>query len=193
MLPALNVLAGYLFGSIPFGVLLARWRAGVDVRAQGSGNIGATNVARVAGKRLGAVVLGLDAGKAALPVFAALRLWPDSPWLHAAVAVSAFLGHVFPPWLKFRGGKGVATALGGLLVLVPEAALAGGLAYILVVGAWKKSSLGSLVGGVLAVVMAFLTGRSRPYAYLAALLFGLILFTHRGNIRRLWRRTERSF
>jgi glycerol-3-phosphate acyltransferase PlsY len=193
MLPALNVLLGFLLGSIPFGMLLARWRAGVDVRQQGSGNIGATNVARVAGKKLGALVLVLDASKGALPVLAALRLWPDLPWLHGAVALAAFLGHVFPPWLAFRGGKGVATAFGGLLALVPAAALSGLVAYALVAGAWKKSSLGSLVGGVVTVGVAFRVAPTLEYAWLAALLFGLMLWTHRGNLRRLWKRTERSF
>lgn len=192
-LEALNILVGYLLGSIPFGVLIARWRAGVDVRQAGSGNIGATNVARVAGRKLGVLVLVLDAAKGALPAWGATALFPGEAWVHAGVGLAAFLGHVFPPWLKFKGGKGVATALGVLVVLEPYAALAAFAAYAGMVGAWKKSSLGSLTGGVVALTVAFMSHRPREYAYLTALLFALMLFTHRGNIKRLWRRTERSF
>jgi len=190
---ALNVLVGYLLGSIPFGVLIARWKAGVDVRQAGSGNIGATNVARVAGKKLGVVVLVLDALKGSLPVAVSLWLLPGLPWWHAGVGLAAFLGHVFPPWLRFKGGKGVATALGVLLVLEPYAALAGFCVYAAMVGKWKKSSLGSLAGGMVGVGVAFLSPRPAEYAWLTALLFALMLFTHRGNIGRLLRRTERSF
>ncbi len=187
------VLIGYLAGSVPFGVLLTRWLRGVDVRRDGSGNIGATNVARVAGKKLGAVVLLLDALKGALAVLLALWLMPGAPRVHAAVGLAAFLGHVYPVWLKLHGGKGVATALGVLVVLVPLAALAGALIYAGVVAAWRVSSIGSLAGGVTAVLTAALTARAPEYAWLSALLFALILWTHRGNIQRLWRHTERRF
>ncbi len=105
-MPAVLVLLGYLAGSIPFGVLVTRWARGVDVREQGSGNIGATNVARVAGKKLGVLVLVLDALKGTLPVVLALRLLPESPRAHVAVALAAFLGHCYPVWLKFQGRQG---------------------------------------------------------------------------------------
>lgn len=190
MLAAL-VVVGYLAGSIPFGVLVTRWARGVDVRAEGSGNIGATNVARVAGKKLGILVLVLDALKGALPVVLALRMMPESPRAHVAVAVVAFLGHCYPVWLKFRGGKGVATALGVLLVLVPLAALAGAAIYGLVLGVTRVSSLGSLTAGVAAVATAAFTAPAREYALLSGFLFAFILWTHRGNIQRLLRRTER--
>jgi glycerol-3-phosphate acyltransferase PlsY len=181
------ILLGYLAGSVPFGVLLTRWRRGVDVRRDGSGNIGATNVARVAGKKLGAVVLLLDALKGSLVVLLALWLLPGAPRVHAAVGLAAFLGHVYPVWLKLHGGKGVATALGVLAVL------AGALVYAGLVAAWRVSSLGSLAGGVTAVLVAALTARAPEYAWLSALLFALILWTHRGNIQRLLRHTERRF
>jgi acyl phosphate:glycerol-3-phosphate acyltransferase len=184
---------GYLAGSIPFGVLLTRWVRGVDVRQSGSGNIGATNVTRVAGKKLGAGVLLLDALKGALAVLLALWLHPESPRLHVAVGLAAFLGHVYPVWLKLQGGKGVATALGVLVVLVPLAALSAALVYAGLVAAWRVSSVGSLAGGVTAVGVAALTARAPEYSGLALLLFVLILWTHRGNILRLWRRTERRF
>ncbi|MFL5349824.1 MAG: glycerol-3-phosphate 1-O-acyltransferase PlsY [Hyalangium sp.] len=192
-MPAALVLLGYLAGSIPFGVLVTRWARGVDVRAEGSGNIGATNVARVAGKKLGVLVLALDALKGALPVLLSLRLMPDSPRVHVAVGLAAFLGHCFPVWLKFRGGKGVATALGVLLVLVPLAALAGAAVYGLVLAITRVSSLGSLTAGVVAVVTAAFTARAPEYAVLSGLLFAFMLWTHRSNILRLLRHTERRF
>lgn len=192
-MPYVFVLLGYLAGSIPFGVLLTRWLRGVDVRQQGSGNIGATNVTRVAGKKLGAVVLLLDALKGALPVALALRLLPGQPVLHVLVALAAVLGHVYPVWLKLRGGKGVATALGVLLVLSPLAALAGALAYAAVFAVWRVSSLGSLTAGATVVGTSALSDRPREYAGLSAVLFGLMLWTHRSNIGRLLRHTERRF
>lgn len=192
MVEALLVLAGYLSGSIPFGVLVTKLGRGVDVRSGGSGNIGATNVARVAGKKLGALVLVLDALKGALPVIAAIAMLPAAPRLHAAVGLAAFLGHVFPVWLKLHGGKGVATALGVLLVLVPYAALAGAALWILCILILRISSVGSLAGGIIAVGVAFFTAREDAYAMLTAALFGMMLFTHRGNISRLLRRAERK-
>ncbi len=192
-MPYALILLGYLAGSIPFGVLLTRWLRGVDVRQQGSGNIGATNVTRVAGKKLGAVVLLLDALKGALPVALAVRLLPGLPFLHVLVGLGAVLGHVYPVWLKLRGGKGVATALGVLVVLVPLAALAGALAYAAVFAVWRVSSLGSLTAGATVVGTSALTDRPREYAGLSAVLFALMLWTHRGNIGRLLRHTERRF
>nr|WP_153867363.1 MULTISPECIES: glycerol-3-phosphate 1-O-acyltransferase PlsY [Myxococcaceae] len=187
------MLLGYLCGSVPFGVLLTRWRRGVDVRAAGSGNIGATNVTRVAGKRLGAVVLGLDALKGALPVLLSVQLQPAAPALHAAVGLAAFFGHVYPIWLRLRGGKGVATALGVLLALVPQAALAGAVVYVAVVAARRVSSLGSLAGALTAVAVAVATARAPEYVLLAMLLLLLVVWTHRGNIARIVRRSERRF
>ncbi|ATB31540.1 glycerol-3-phosphate 1-O-acyltransferase PlsY [Melittangium boletus] len=193
MSSATLLLLGYLAGSIPFGVLLTRWVRGVDVRQSGSGNIGATNVTRVAGKKLGAVVLLLDALKGSLAVGLALWFAPEEPRMHAAVGLAAFLGHVYPVWLKLHGGKGVATALGVLVVLVPVAALSAALVYAGLVAAWRVSSVGSLAGGVTAVVLSALTAPAPEYAGLAVLLFALILWTHRSNIHRLLRRTERRF
>lgn len=181
---------GYLMGSIPFGVLITRRAVGVDVRSQGSGNIGATNVARVAGKKVGILVLLLDALKGAVPVLLARAGWPEAVWLHAGVAGSAFLGHVFPVWLGFKGGKGVATALGVLLVLEPWVALSGLGVYLLVFALFRVSSLGSLAGALTAGVLAFRFA-PRAYASLTLVLLLLILWTHRGNIQRLLARSER--
>ncbi|WP_338869666.1 glycerol-3-phosphate 1-O-acyltransferase PlsY [Myxococcus stipitatus] len=187
------VLLGYLAGSIPFGVLLTRWLRGVDVRQEGSGNIGATNVTRVAGKKLGALVLVLDAVKGALPVALAVRLVPGQPMVHVMVGLAAVLGHVYPVWLKLHGGKGVATALGVLLVLAPLAALAAGTAYIAIFLVSRVSSLGSLFAGATAVGTTACTAPAAEYTGLSAFLFVVMLWTHRSNIGRLLRRTERRF
>jgi glycerol-3-phosphate acyltransferase PlsY len=184
------VAAGYLAGSVPFGVLVTRVFAGQDVRAAGSGNIGATNVARVAGKGLGALVLALDAAKGAVPVWLAVRLSPELPLLHVAVAAAAFLGHVFPVWLRFQGGKGVATALGVLLVLLPESAGLGFVVWLVVLATTRISSVGSLLGALVAVTSAFFFGRPLPYALLGVGLLAAMLWTHRGNLSRLLRRAE---
>jgi glycerol-3-phosphate acyltransferase PlsY len=185
MIAAGLVLLGYLSGSIPFGLLLVHAARGVDVRAQGSGNIGATNVARVAGKGLGVVVLVLDALKGALPVLLARAVEP-APLVPAAVGLAAFAGHVAPPWLGFRGGKGVATALGVLAVLAPRAALAGAVTYALVFALFRVSSVGSLLAGVVAVAVAWLLpGTAVAAAALTSVLFAAMLWTHRGNIRRI--------
>jgi glycerol-3-phosphate acyltransferase PlsY len=190
VLPALLVAAGYLSGSVPFGVLITRRATGLDVRTKGSGNIGATNVARVAGKKLGVLVLVLDALKGVAPVLVARLVLSQLLWLHAGVALAAFLGHVFPVWLKFKGGKGVATALGVLLVLVPYAALCGFVAYAAIFAIWRVSSIGSLVGGLTALVVAAIFAPA-PYAALTILLFLLMIFTHRSNIGRLLAKSEK--
>ncbi len=180
---------GYLMGSIPFGVLVSKVVGGTDLRSAGSGNIGATNVARVLGKKLGALVLLLDALKGALPVLLGCHLFPQLAWLHGGIGLAAFLGHVFPVWLKFKGGKGVATALGVLLVLVPIAALSGAALWLLFILTLRLSSVGSLLGGLLAVVVAILTAQLE-YAVATSVFLALMIFTHRGNLVRLYRRTE---
>jgi glycerol-3-phosphate acyltransferase PlsY len=184
------VALGYFAGSIPFGVLLTRWFAHKDVRAAGSGNIGATNVARVAGKKLGALVLLLDAGKGAAPVAVAMHVLPQEYLLHTMVGLAAFLGHVFPVWLKFKGGKGVATAAGVLAVLVPLAALAGFAVFALLVAVFRVASVGSLAGGLTALTVSFFLGKPLEYPLLGAVLLVMMIFTHRGNIGRLLRRAE---
>jgi glycerol-3-phosphate acyltransferase PlsY len=190
MIAAGLVLLGYLSGSVPFGLLLVQATRGVDVRERGSGNIGATNVARVAGKPLGVLVLMLDALKGAFPVLLARAVDPGA-LVPAAVGLGAFAGHVAPPWLGFRGGKGVATALGVLAVLAPRAALAGAVTYGLVLAVLRISSVGSLLAGVVAVAVAWLLPGTPPAsAALTTVLFLAMLWTHRGNIGRLLRRGE---
>ncbi len=181
------ILASYLAGSIPTGLLVARAK-GIDIRATGSGNIGATNVARALGKKLGALVLVLDALKGFIPVLLAGR-WLDDVAL-AAVGIAAVLGHVFPVWLRFRGGKGVATALGVFAALTPIPAAAAVLVYLAVVLVTRISSVGSLLGAT--ALLAGMVIASEPPAWLAlgGAVWLLILFRHRDNIRRLLRRQE---
>ena len=181
---------GYFCGSIPFGVIVTSLVAGKDVRAEGSGNIGATNVARVAGKKLGALVLLLDAAKGSLPVLLGLWLAPLEPLLHVAIGAAAFLGHVFPVWLKFKGGKGVATALGVLLVLLPISALIGFITWLFVLATTRISSIGSLLGALLAIISSFFMARPLAYSLLGVGLLLAMLWTHRGNLERIFKRTE---
>lgn len=192
----LLVVVAYLSGSVPYGLVLTRLVAGVDVRQVGSGNIGATNVARAGGKVLGLVVLSLDVLKAVAPVVAARWILAGSPnaepWV-TGVAVAAFVGHVFPVWLRFQGGKGVATGLGIFLVLAPWAALAGVAAYAALYAITRISSLGSLVGTAVCCLGAFAWhGVRSPISWAGLAVALLVVFRHRDNIRRLLRGEEKG-
>jgi acyl phosphate:glycerol-3-phosphate acyltransferase len=182
------VAVGYLLGSIPTGVLVAR-RHGVDLRTVGSGNIGATNVARALGKRTGVFVLVFDALKGLGAVLLAIGFGASDPWL-VAVGYAAVLGHVFPVWLKLHGGKGVATSVGVLLGILPVAGAAAAVAYLVVYGKTRTSSLGSLTGATAALLAAPFVATSLPRLSLAAMVFVTIVVTHRENIRRLLRGEE---
>ncbi len=190
----LLVVAGYLSGSVPYGYVLTRLVAGVDVRQVGSGNIGATNAARAGGKALGLVVLALDVLKAVVPVLVARSLLAGSPrhdlWV-TAVAVAAFAGHLFPIWLRFHGGKGVATGLGIFLVLSPWAALAGAVSYAALYALTRISSLGSLAGTAVCCVGTFLWhGLRSPISWAGLVISLLVVWRHRENSRRLVRGEE---
>ncbi len=192
------VVAGYLLGSVPFGLLISRALAGVDVRQVGSGNIGATNVGRAAGPAAGVATLVLDAAKGALPALAAQAfLDPAGPggaaW-PAAAGVAAFLGHLFPPWLRFRGGKGVASGFGALLVLAPGAALAGAVVFAIVLTATRIVSLGSLAGAASAAAVALsVHGGRSPVSWASVVVATAVGLKHRSNLRRLLARSERRF
>ncbi len=180
--------AAYVAGSIPFGLLVARAK-GVDIRAAGSGNIGATNVARVVGKPLGVLVLVLDAAKGFGPTFAALRA--GGPQVAAIAGILAIVGHVFPVWLRFRGGKGVATALGVFLALAPVEAGIAFATYAVVYGIRRISSVGSLCGGAALLVAMLVRGQPPAILALGGAAFALIVWRHRGNIARILRREEK--
>jgi glycerol-3-phosphate acyltransferase PlsY len=189
------VVLGYLAGSIPFGVVLGRFVLGVDVRKVGSGNIGATNVARAGGKKLGVVVLLLDALKAIVPILVARAIFAGSDreqlWT-VAVAVSAFVGHLFPVWLRFKGGKGVATGVGIFLVLAPWAALAGIVTYAVAYATTRVSSVGSLAGTAVCTLGAFVShGWTHPVSWAGVAIAALIFVRHHENIRRLFRGEEK--
>ncbi|HWU85662.1 MAG TPA: glycerol-3-phosphate acyltransferase, partial [Kofleriaceae bacterium] len=176
------VAAAFWAGAIPFGVLIAR-RRGVEIRAHGSGNIGATNVARVLGARAGAVVLLLDALKGAVPTLAALAAGAD-PRLRALVGGAAILGHCFSPFLGGRGGKGVATTFGVFLVLEPSLAGGAAVVFAIVLGATRVPALGSLAG-VVALSAVLVARGGDPTAALACATTALLVYTHRANLARL--------
>ena len=201
MPPALVVVLAYLLGSIPFGYLIVRARGGGDVRETGSGGTGATNVTRRAGKSAGLLTLLLDATKGlAAVLLARWLLTPDFSvnWWVAASAFAVVVGHVFPVWLRFRGGKGVAPGLGVFLALAPAAVPVALAAFAIVVRRTRYVSLGSITAAALMPLVVFVldsrfpaTGQRGPERVVAAAAgAALIIFAHRENIRRLLGGTE---
>ena len=190
-----SALVGYLLGSIPFGYLLVRVFHGADVRTTGSGNIGATNVARRS-PALGVLTLVLDALKGAAAVwFAQKAFFPaDRTWAFVA-ALAAVAGHLFPVWLRFRGGKGVATGLGSFLILAPKSVLLAIGIFIVLVLVFRYVSLGSIAAAASFPLLAFFTHEERhprPLALLACAVL-LIIVKHHKNIRRLLSGAEPKF
>jgi glycerol-3-phosphate acyltransferase PlsY len=190
--------AAYLLGSIPFGLLLGKLFGGADVRKTGSGNIGATNVARVAGPLAGIFTLLLDAAKGALAVVLAARLSDQSSTWMIIAGLCALVGHCFPIWLGFHGGKGVATAAGVFLMLCPPALLGSVILFVLVVLYWRYVSLGSMSAAAampLLIYFFWAPHHAPPYAVtfgsLAAAL--LIVYKHDANIQRLVQGDEPKF
>ena len=177
----------YLIGSIPFGLVLTRLSKAGDLRTIGSGNIGATNVLRTGRKGLALATLILDALKGALPVWLAYRYF--GPDMAVVVGLGAVLGHCFPLWLKFRGGKGVATAAGVVLALTPQTFAIVLLLFALAVALTRYVSLGSIIAAIAAVPAAWLL-ESAQAAELYALIALIILIKHHANIRRLLRGDE---
>lgn len=181
------VIAAYFIAAIPVGVLLGRLR-GVDIREVGSGNIGATNAARALGPRLGMVVLVLDAGKAALPVVLARQSFAlganDDVGL-AAVAMAAVLGHIFPIYLGFRGGKGVACALGVFVVLDSAVALGALLLYVQTLVLTRTSAIGSLTAVSAMTISLFIADAPRAYQLLSLGIAVVIWVRHTSNVRGL--------
>lgn len=174
----------FLSGSIPFGVLLSRLVAGRDVRSVGSGNIGAANVARAAGMGTGIAVAVLDVTKGMVPVWIGALAGLENTAL-ALVALMAVIGHDFSLFLRFRGGKGVATTLGVILVLAPTAATAAIVTWVVVVFLWRYTSLASLVALALLPLFLAVTGQPAIYVVLGSLLFVLSALKHWENIVRL--------
>jgi len=179
----------FLLAAVPFGLVLTSMLTDMDIRSSGSGNIGATNVYRLAGRRLGIATLTCDILKGFVPTL--LSLWVMDGVIGVSLTIlAAFLGHCYSPYLAFRGGKGVATGVGGFLAAAPLAALLATCAWIGIVAFTRKSSLGALVG--LAVMVAGLTifTSTRALLPVAAVMGALVLWRHRSNIRRLLSGTE---
>lgn len=184
---ALVALAGYLMGSVPFGVLMARAFGLGDLRKIGSGNIGATNVLRTGNRAAAALTLALDAAKGAVAVMVARAagLGEDAA---ALAGLAAFLGHLFPVWIGFRGGKGVATFLGTLLALAPLAGVAACATWLATAAVFRISSLSALVAAALAPLVMIALGAEGALA--AAVMAALVFVRHRANIARLRAGTE---
>jgi glycerol-3-phosphate acyltransferase PlsY len=184
----LLALIAYLLGSVPTGYIIGSW-AGVDVRKAGSGNVGATNVARVVGKRQGIFTLIADAAKGFVPVVIALKLGL-TPATVAVIGIAAFLGHLYPIFLRFRGGKGVATALGVFLGLAPWAAGILTVIFAAVVLMTRVVSLSSMVTAAAAPLVLWLLRYSPVLIPMSVFIAAMIILRHRENIRRLLSGTE---
>lgn len=187
----LTACAAYLIGSVPFSYLVARAFGVSDVRRVGSGNVGATNVLRTAGRPAGVLAFLLDAGKGALAAELTIGLLPGELALPAVAAVAAVFGHMHPVWLRFHGGKGVATGFGAFALLAPLAASSAVVAFVIVAAATRYVSLGSIAGAVALAGFALVERGAGPVATGAAFTAALIVFRHRSNLRRIVTGTER--
>ncbi len=181
----LAIVGGYLLGSIPFGLIAARLGGAGDIRKIGSGNIGATNVLRTGRRDLAAFTLIGDMGKGALAILIARWLLPDAPDVGTIAGGAAFLGHLFPVWLKFKGGKGVATFFGVLLAAAWPVGLLSGLTWIVMAAIARYSSLAALTAAGLAPVFAWYTHESWAVFWLTVFMAALIFLRHRANMGRL--------
>jgi len=186
---ALLILLSFLLGAIPFGYLIGLAK-GVDVRKHGSGNVGATNVARVLGKPYGIAVYILDFLKGFIPTFVAVKLYGTDSWITALVGLAAVLGHMFSPFLGFRGGKGVATASGVLFGVAPDLALAVLAVWFIVFKLGGYVSLGSIAAALSAIFLVGIFGYPFPVKFLVTLTAVLILIKHRSNLERLFEGKE---
>ena len=193
------LLIAYLLGSIPFGYLIVKWKAGADVRRTGSGATGATNVTRTAGRAAGIATLILDAAKGFVAVLIARSLIGEegTNWVIAGAAVLAVVGHIFPVWLNFKAGKGVATGLGVFLALAPLAVATSAAVFIVVVALTRYISLGSILAAGSAPLWAWLWQRNDPdlRQIMVALAVSsiIIIAKHHENFRRLVAGTEHKF
>jgi acyl phosphate:glycerol-3-phosphate acyltransferase len=194
----------YLLGSVPFGYLAGRLAA-IDIRKVGSGNVGATNVVRVLGKRYGYPVFALDVSKGFAAVVISMLMAPGRPpeWNSPEIfgilaAISSVLGHLYPPWLKFEGGKGVATSAGALLALTPVATLIGVAIWIIVFWLTRYVSLASITAAVILPIVILVIGShdrhtGKPLVYSSACVAAVVIWRHRSNLSRLMRGTEPRF
>ncbi len=194
MIPALTLVACYLIGAIPFGYVLVRWKTGRDVRSMGSGNIGATNVLRTTGRAAGVVTLLLDIGKGFFAVWLAEFLTRQDPLWMSASALAVMAGHAFPIFLKFKGGKAVASFVGAFLYLTPLPLAAVLLVFVATVALTRYISLGSILGAGSFPLGVWLISHPPLPVLAASILAGaFIVWRHRANIERLRSGTEHVF
>jgi acyl phosphate:glycerol-3-phosphate acyltransferase len=189
MVMVLLIGVSYSLGSIPTGLLIARWQKGVDIRQHGSGNTGMTNVLRAVGKGAAVLTLAGDLVKGLLPVLLA-RVWLTSSWAIGLVALAAVVGHVYPLFAGFQGGKGVATTLGAFIPLLPGPLLIAFVVWAACIALRRQVSFGSLAAASALPFVALLWGSPAPYAFYALLAAVLIWYRHRENIERLLAGTE---
>lgn len=190
MIPFAIVLAcGYLLGSVPFGILIGRIFYGIDPRTVGSGNIGTANSMRAFGRAGAILVLLGDVFKGAVPTFVALRFLHE-PWMTAAVGLATVVGHNWSVFLRFRGGKGVATTLGVVIVLSFPAAVAFGVVWLATAGLTRYASLASILASAAVPVVMFLLQQPMSYVYYGIVALALVVWRHESNIRRLIAGTE---
>lgn len=193
MKQALLLIASYILGSVPFGLLIVKSWKGIDIRKYGSGNIGATNVLRAAGKGPAAVVFVADVLKGLIPVIVARQLFPDAAWIAITAGLLAMMGHTLSIFLRFRGGKGVATGLGIFVGLEPRAAGIAFGVWLVVLGLTKYVSLASMIGAVSIPVLMFAFGMPAAYKAFGVFAAAFVLLKHRSNITRLLQGKEPRF
>jgi glycerol-3-phosphate acyltransferase PlsY len=194
MMPLIALVAAYLVGGIPFGYLLVRWKTGEDVREKGSGNIGATNVLRTTGRWVAVATLVLDIAKGVFAVWLADKLSGGSPLWMSLAALAVMAGHAFPVFLKFQGGKAVASFIGAFLYLTPIPMIAALLVFIIVVAVTRQISMGSIIAAGSVPLAVWLIEHPPAIVILAALVAAVFLiYRHRGNIERIRSGTENVF
>jgi glycerol-3-phosphate acyltransferase PlsY len=193
-MPLLAVVIAFVVGGIPFGYLLVRLKTGRDVRSMGSGNIGATNVLRTTGRAIAIVTLLLDIGKGFFAVWLAARLAADSPFWMSAAALAVILGHAYPVFLKFHGGKAVASFIGAFLYLAPVAMLSILVIFVMVVAATRHISLGSIIAaGTFPLAVWIIQHPPEPILITALIAGAFIVHRHRANIERIRAGNEHVF
>ena len=184
------LIAGYLLGSIPFAYLLARRHRGIDLRLAGSGNVGASNVLRTTTKKIGVSAMALDMGKGIASVLVARQIDPGATG-PAVAGIAAVLGHIYPVWLGFRGGKGVATTCGVFSILAPQATAIAMVVFLALVWWTRYISLGSVAGSMMLAPLAYLTGAGEVTVIAAVMVAGIVIHRHRSNLRRVFAGIER--
>ena len=194
MMPLLTLIIAYLIGGIPFGYLLVKLKTGRDVRSMGSGNIGATNVLRTTGRTIAIVTLLLDIAKGFFAVWLAARLTIGSPVWMSAAALAVMLGHAFPIFLKFQGGKAVASFIGGFLYLTPAALAPALIVFVIVVAVTRHISLGSIVAaGTLPLAVWIILHPPASVLTASVIAGAFIIYRHRSNIERIRAGNENVF